>query len=431
MTSEMILNSDFLFWIGVAIIAITLLHGAVMLISSIANHRLAVKRKGLELALLGEQVEASRIHRVAESSRIDHIWSGFRKFQILKKESEGGDIASFYLIPHDGKPIPGFRPGQYLTFRLKVPNASKAIIRCYSLSDSPQKADSYYRVSIKRIPPPRGKPELPPGLSSGFFHDQLNEGDILDVRAPSGNFYMDESVNTPVVLIGGGVGITPVLSMLNAICDRRSSREVWFFYGVRNHKEHIMAEHLRRIESENDNVRLQVCYSQPTDECGEKGKDYHHGEVVSVDLFKRCLPSNNYDFYICGPPPMMTALVNDLEDWGVPEDKVHFEAFGPASVKKAAPATVEPDNTQPSRIVRFSRSNKEIEWAQGKGTLLEIAEQSGIEMDSGCRAGSCGTCMTAIKSGKVKYLDEPSATLESGSCLPCICVPESDVIIDA
>ena len=89
MTSEMILNSDLLFWIGVAIIAITLLHGAVMLMSSIVSHRSAVRRKDLELALLGEQVEASRIHRVAESNRIDHVWSGFRKFQILKKRLKG------------------------------------------------------------------------------------------------------------------------------------------------------------------------------------------------------------------------------------------------------------------------------------------------------------------------------------------------------
>ena len=429
MTSELILSSEFLLWIGVAITSVTLLHAMVMLFSAMNRQRVAARQKSTELELLTEKVRAKRIHRVAESERIDHVWSGFRKFQISQKDKEGGGIASFYLTPHDGKPMPSFKPGQYLTFRLKVPNSAKPIIRCYSLSDSPKKASDYYRVSIKKIPPPRDKPELPSGVSSSYFHDSLEVGDILDVRTPSGNFFLDEEQNTPVVLIGGGVGITPVLSMLNAICDRRSNREVWFFYGVRNRDEHIMVEHLKQIEAEHDNVHLRVCYSQPGDE-PENERNYHHGEMVSVDLFKRCLPSNNFDFYICGPPPMMTALVNDLGEWGVPEQHIHFEAFGPASVKKVTPPSEQVESA-PACTVEFARSGKRLEWQEGKGTVLEIAEAAGIEIDSGCRAGSCGTCMTAIKAGEVRYLDTPSASLESGSCLPCIAVPKTDVTIDA
>ncbi len=429
MFSEFILGSNTLLLIGMAIAGVTLIHAAIGVFAAFRQHRLGTRRQLLELDLLMETVRTKRIHREAELTRVENVWSGFRKFRISKKQQEGGGICSFYLVPHDGKPMPGFAPGQYLTFRIRAHGSDKPTIRCYSLSDSSQKVSDHYRVSIKKIPPPRDQPDLPSGLSSSFFHDQLGVGDIVDARAPSGNFVMDISENTPVVLIGGGVGITPVLCMLNTLCDSRSKREIWFFYGVRNRSEHIMAEHLKRIEMEYENVHIQVCYSQPESGKDEPGPDYHHGEMVSVDLFKRVLPSNNFEFYICGPPPMMEALVSGLGEWGVPEKDIHFEAFGPASVKK--PVLDQSSATESLHKVNFAKSGKVLEWKQGEGTLLELAEARGIHIDSGCRAGSCGTCMTAIKAGEVSYLDQPSASLESGSCLPCIAVPRTAVTIDA
>jgi len=146
------------------------------------------------------------------------------------------------------------------------------------------------------------------------------------------------------------------------------------------------------------------------------------------------LPSNNFDFYICGPPPMMESLVRDLGAWGVPEDNVHFEAFGPASVARKAPPATAP-GTEAATVsgisVEFARSGKTLEWSASDGSLLEFAEAQGIAMDSGCRAGSCGTCKTAVRTGQVDYLDEPSAPMESGSCLPCIAIPKSPISIDA
>ena len=129
-------------------------------------------------------------------------WSGFRKFRVAKKIMEKGDCCSFYLEPHDGRELPAFLPGQYLTFKLKVPGQPKEVTRCYSLSDSPN--PQYYRVTIKRVPPPPKSPELPPGVSSNHFNSNVNEGDILDVKAPSGNFHIDVEAQSPVVLIGGG-----------------------------------------------------------------------------------------------------------------------------------------------------------------------------------------------------------------------------------
>ncbi|MEX2649485.1 MAG: hypothetical protein WD673_10775, partial [Alphaproteobacteria bacterium] len=114
-----------------------------------------------ELALLRANVELIMDRRRFESKRTELSWNGFRKFEIVRKQHEGGGICSFYMQPHDKKPLPPFQPGQYLTFQLQIPGQRKPVIRCYSLSDSPNHPD-YYRVSIKKLPPPRDKPEAPP-----------------------------------------------------------------------------------------------------------------------------------------------------------------------------------------------------------------------------------------------------------------------------
>ena len=277
-------------------------------------------------------------------------------------------------------------------------------------------------------------PDVPPGLSSNHFHNNVNEGDIIDIKAPGGHFFMDTTKQTPVVLIGGGIGLTPVLSMLNQIVESGSKRETWFFYGVRDSNEHVMKEHLEQIARENENVRLCICYSRPKDTDVE-GKDYQYAERVSVDLFKRILPSNNYDFYMCGPPPMMNTVVPDLEAWGVPEKHVHFEAFGPATVKKTKTKenkeATEASSASAGVQITFAKSGKTLDWDPDIGSILDFAEENDIDIDFGCRAGNCGTCITAIKDGEVDYLNEPGAEPEAGSCLACISVPKGNLSIDA
>ncbi len=134
----------------------------------------------------------------------------------------------------------------------------KPVVRCYSLSDSPHRSD-YYRVTIKKEPAPPDKPELKPGVASSFFVDLVKEGDILDVKAPAGNFFLDMTKETPVVLVSGGVGVTPMLSMAHAINAAGGKREIYFFFGARNSKEHIHKDEMLRMASEYENVHLHVC----------------------------------------------------------------------------------------------------------------------------------------------------------------------------
>ena len=195
-----------------------------------------------------------------------------------------------------------------------------------------------------------------------------------------------------------------------------------------------MKEHLQQVTRENQNIKLCVCYSDPKDTDVE-GNNYQYAERVSVELFKKLLPSNNYDFYMCGPPPMMNTIVPDLENWGVPEKNIHFEAFGPATVKKTKTESnkeaIEASSASAGVQITFTKSGKTLDWDPEIGSILDFAEEHDIAIDSGCRAGNCGTCITAIKEGKINYLNEPGAETESGSCLACISVPDGNLSINA
>ena len=364
-------------------------------------------------------------------------WHGFKDFIVQRRvmEDAAESICSFYLTPADGQPLPSFKPGQFLTFKLQIEDPTggetKSIVRCYSLSDSPR--PDYYRVSIKRVPPPAKQPDLPPGQSSNYFHDHVQEGMQLSVKAPSGHFYLMEAEPLPIVLVGGGIGITPMVSIANTLLGSGSSREIWLFYGVRNSADHAMKEHLEKLQQAHDNFHLHVCYSRP-DEKDEEGVDYQHKGHVDLNRLRLTLQLKRYQFYICGPRAMMESLVPALETWGVATDDIYYEAFGPASLpkhKKAKPQTSKPTEIQQAITVTFSKSGKSIAWDPNAESLLELAEDNDIDVDSGCRAGSCGSCQTALESGDIECSQDPDADIEAGHCLLCISKPKNDLTLTA
>lgn len=363
-------------------------------------------------------------------------WPDLRTFKVVQRviEDSAGQICSFYLEPEDGKALPAYKPGQFLTFRLDVPrldgDGSEQITRCYSLSDAP--GPDHYRISIKRVPPPT-KSGAPPGRSSNFFHDRIQVGSTVQVRAPSGHFYLEPG-SEPVVLIAGGIGITPMLSMLNWCQAHQPEREVWFFYGVRNSKEAAFALHLQAMAAANPNVRLYLCFSNPLP--GEQlGQDFHHRGRVDVNLLRMELPLKPFHYYICGPTPLMETLVAALDDWGVADSNIHFEAFGPASIKRRAQETgcdgSTADDTAGDITVTFAKSGKQALWTPQAGSLLEFAEAQGIAIDSGCRAGACGSCQTVVRSGEVAYRQPPDHDPEPGTCLMCVGIPKSNLTLEA
>ena len=385
--------------------------------------RADARRQAMELRLFEENLATLREKRrlLAE---VPLAWSGFRKFVVRRKQIESADVYSFTLFPHDGKALPDFKPGQYLTFRLPNPNGTGHVIRCYSISDRAH--DGQYRVTIKRTAPMAG---MPAGLSSQYFHEQVCEGDIIDVRAPSGQFFLEPSDPDPVVLIGGGIGVTPIYSMLATLVHQRSRRPIWFFYGIRNRRDHIFKQALAMIARDNPHFNLRICYSRAgADDL--HGTDYQVQGRVTVELLRRELPSNNFRFYYCGPGPMMEALTTGLREWGVPEAHLHFEAFGPSSVKRLSLATAEFAPNEPA-MVTFRKSGLTRAWDGAQGSLLELAERAGIAITSGCRAGNCGTCVVALHAGDVIYVQPPGIPLEARTCLTCLAHPKGDVTLDA
>jgi len=362
-------------------------------------------------------------------------WSGWRAFKVTHKviENATGDICSFHLAPQDGQALPSFLPGQYLTFRLDtaVPGGgTEPITRCYSLSDGPRA--NGYRVSIKRALAPLNSAH-PPGRSSTYFHDQVQLGSVLQVRAPAGHFYMDRS-DAPVVLLGCGIGITPMLSMVNWCFSEQPGREVWLFYGARHVRELMAQAHLEALADMHPNFHLHVCFSD-TDKKTDLGSPYQRQGRITIDLLRRLLPLKPYHFYLCGPTPMLESLVPALEDWGVPDARIHFEAFGPASVKRKsaareASAVTSVQAADTAVTVSFAKSGQQLTWPAGGTSLLDLAESQGIAVNSGCRAGSCGSCQTTIRSGEVGYQQAPDYDPEPGTCLLCVCTPKTDVVLE-
>ncbi|MBK1615937.1 FAD/NAD(P)-binding oxidoreductase [Rubrivivax gelatinosus] len=358
----------------------------------------------------------------------DAAWAGWREFRVTRRAYEDGaqTQCSFYLEPLEGGPLPPYLPGRFLTFAVDLPGADgpRTLTRCYSLSDAPDARA--YRVTIKRVPPPPGRPELPPGQVSGHFHERVQVGDVLRLRAPSGHFVLDAEESLPVVLIAGGIGITPMLAMLRCSLAAAPQRPVHLFYGVRNGAELAFGADLAALALAHPAFALHRVFSQPAGG-DEAGRDYEHTGFVGVELLKRALPHGRHRFFICGPPPMMQALVPALGVWGVPPEDVRYEAFGPASM--AAPVQVP---AAPLAIeVSFRRSGRTLVWDGRDATLLDFAERNGVKVESGCRSGGCGACETRVASGSVQYAHQPDHDVAPGHCLLCVGKPTSALVLEA
>ena len=399
---------------GILIVCALMVEATWRLVSFARRLKRAESQNTERIADFHQQLTETIHWQQLQSGKYPLSWPGYRKFIVAKKVRESGDVYSFYLTPLDNESLPPFKPGQYLPCRIGDKGRDKQVERCYSLSDAPN--PDYFRITNKKVHS---------GLGTGWLHDEVNEGDILETRAPQGHFCIDVNDPRPLVLIGGGVGLTPLLSMLNSLIDAGSKKEIWCFYGVRNSTEHIQKDHLQRIAQTCSNTHLHVCYSQPTD-YDVPGLDFHHNQRISIDLLKSHLPSNNYEFYLCGPNNMMRSLEKGLEEWGVPKADISFEGFGPAPVHRP-----DKDQNKITREIYFKRSQKRCSWDNESRSILELAESNAIALNFGCRNGNCGNCAVKINGGEVSYLNEPGVDIDKDTCLPCIAIPKGDVVLDA
>lgn len=259
-------------------------------------------------------VEAEMYKEAAEQSG---GWDDVRTFIVDKKVKESDVITSFYLKPEDGQKIASYLPGQYLTVKVKPEDSEYTHLRHYSLSDAPGK--DYYRISVK-------KEEH--GVVSSYLHNSVHAGDTLQVSAPAGDFTLQTS-DKPVVLISGGVGVTPMLSMLNTIVQTQPEREVTFIHGALNSSVHAFKEEVAQLTNENSKIKSYVAYSEPTED-DKTANSFDKEGYIDLSWLKSILPDNRADFYFCGPIPFMKMVYRALKEWEVPAENIHFEFFGPA-----------------------------------------------------------------------------------------------------
>ncbi|WP_339264584.1 NO-inducible flavohemoprotein [Geobacillus sp. FSL K6-3411] len=250
-------------------------------------------------------------------------WRDFRRFVVAKKVKESDVITSFYLKPEDGEAISDYLPGQYVSVKMSIPGETYTHIRQYSLSDAPGKG--YYRISVKREAATADKPA---GIVSNYLHDHIQEGDVLELSAPAGDFTLDLAKETPVVFISGGVGITPLLSMANTLAIRQPNRPVTFLQAALNGRVQAFDQELQTL-AKNPVFSYHICYESPSD---EDRKHPHFSKEGRIDLewMQTVIPSKDADFYFCGPVPFMKTVYRALKQWGVPEERIHYEFFGPA-----------------------------------------------------------------------------------------------------
>lgn len=243
-------------------------------------------------------------------------WRGKRNFVVARKEVETAEVTSFYFKSEDGKPILAFTAGQYLALSLQIDGAE--VRRNYSLSDAFN--GEYYRISVKRE---KG------GVVSNFLHDQVHVGTVISIFPPAGNFVLTPATK-PLVLISGGIGLTPVMSMLNQTLNDPStaSRPITYIHFTRNHKLHAFHSYIKGMAAKHSNLTYYFAYDEIAEGCPEQP---HHVGRPTHDVMAKWLPSDrDVDVYFLGPKPFMGAMKYLLKQAGVPEKQAKFEFFGPA-----------------------------------------------------------------------------------------------------
>jgi nitric oxide dioxygenase len=238
-------------------------------------------------------------------------WKGFAPFKVVRKEQESELVTSFYLEKEDGKSLPAFLPGQYISIEAHIPNEEYTHVRQYSVSSIPNK--QYLRLSVKKE-----------GKVSCYLHEDVQVGDLLQISVPAGEFVLQEHHGEPLVFLGGGVGVTPLMSMLETLVDQKYSGNMTFVQSSCNRNLHPFYDHVQELMDKRS-FKAYNFYSKPTEACGEH---YFNGRI-NEEWINHNLIQPNAHYYVCGPKGFMEQVVGALYKNGVPADCIHYEFFGP------------------------------------------------------------------------------------------------------
>ncbi|WP_082613177.1 2Fe-2S iron-sulfur cluster-binding protein [Bosea sp. Root483D1] len=372
--------------------------------------------------------------------------SQFRPFRVVSRTPESRTITSFALEPLAPGDWQAFEPGQYLPIRIPGTDGQAAALRTYSISSAPSDR-ARYRITVKREGAPA--PGLPDGVGSCFLHDRIAIGDLVEIAPPRGEFVLAKETKRPVILASGGVGLTPLVSMLHAL-KGEPEREVHFLHACDDGEVHALREEVDALIRSRPGLTARYCYRVPSPADAATGR--HHAEgLMTRALLRSWLPLGDYDVYLCGPPPFMANVYAAFRELGVRKERIRYEFFGPATVLEAGeadPPAAPPIEVAPSRDgpahahsrnvagtsgpqIGFARSQRSASWDEAVDTsLLAFAERLGLDPPFSCRAGICSTCRTGLLQGEVDYVEEPLDPPGPGEVLLCCARPRGPLVLD-
>lgn len=251
-------------------------------------------------------------------------WIGWRTFIVKSKVEESTEITSFYLQPKDGKAIPNHLPGQFLSIKVFLPELNLEQIRQYSISCAPN--DDYFRISVKRE---KGPNIAVNGMISNYLHDHILEGNEVELSAPAGNFVLNNS-NAKKIFISGGIGQTPLLSMLETLdLQDKFQQEVVWIHACRNKEVHAFADKVKNIENNHENVRKYQFYDVVEESLADQ--NILEGQIDFTKI-KDWKFEQDSEYYVCGPLPFIEKMIVELKTNQVNDHQIFFEEFGPKSI---------------------------------------------------------------------------------------------------
>lgn len=335
------------------------------------------------------------------------------ELEVVERVRQSRNVVSFLLRPTGAAGFVPFRAGQHLAFRLGLP---KRAVATYTISSAPHD-HSGYRISVKLEQNGLG--------GSDYFHGTAQVGTRLRATGPRGSFVLAED-DRPVILLSGGIGITPALAMLHELAQAKA-RPVFFIHACNDGSEHSFARELQDIARDRPWIRILTAYATGDANDVAQGACDHLG-LLDRDTLRSWLPLDHYRVYMCGPAGFMDAMRVTLRGLGIADADIRQESFGsplpPSSTDLRRAPTPETE-----AVVRFGRSGLDAAW-DGAANLLEFAETQGLSPDFSCRAGVCGSCQCGLLSGEVEYDEEPLDPLPEGQILLCCSRPRGPVELD-
>lgn len=251
-------------------------------------------------------------------------WIGWRTFIVKSKVEESAEITSFYLQPKDGKAIPNHLPGQFLSIKVFLPELNLEQIRQYSISCAPN--DDYFRISVKRE---KGPNVAVNGMISNYLHDHILEGNEVELSAPAGNFVLNNS-NAKKIFISGGIGQTPLLSMLETLdLQDKFQQEVVWIHACRNKEVHAFADKVKNIENNHENVHKYQFYDVVEESLVDQ--NILEGQIDFTKI-KDWKFEQDSEYYVCGPRPFIEKMIVELKTNQIYDHQIFFEEFGPKSI---------------------------------------------------------------------------------------------------